>query len=71
MKVSAKEVLNRNELKSFHQDLDKHLLQEVPEIYQGGILNGKTIGLENVEQLKELTNRVKYFDKKVETLKKK
>src|SRR5699024_11833664 len=24
-KVSAKEVLNRNELKSFHQDLDNHL----------------------------------------------
>lgn len=33
-KVSAKEVLNRNELKSFHQDLDNHLKERIPHIYQ-------------------------------------
>src|SRR5699024_12793804 len=44
-KVSAKEVLNRNELKSFHQDLDNHLKERIPQIYQKGVLNDKTIGV--------------------------
>jgi len=52
-KVSAKEVLNRNELKSFHQDLDNHLKERIPQIYQKGVLNDKTIGVENVETLKK------------------
>src|SRR5699024_4072382 len=33
-KVSAKEVLNRNELKSFHQDFDNHLKARIPQTYQ-------------------------------------
>src|SRR5699024_6668657 len=52
-KVSAKEVLNGNELKSFHQDLDNHLKERIPEIYQKGVLNGKTIGVEDVPTLKK------------------
>ena len=64
-KVSAKEVLTRKELKVFHQDLDQHLLKEIPEIYQGGILNGETIGVENVEQLKNLTQRVKKLEQDI------
>lgn len=51
-KVSAKEVLTRVELKSFHHDLDQHLKKTIPEIYQKGILNGKTLGLDSVEQIK-------------------
>ncbi|WP_000951645.1 MobV family relaxase, partial [Bacillus thuringiensis] len=38
-KVSAKEVLTRKELKTFHQDLDKFLKKEIPYIYKEGILN--------------------------------
>src|SRR5690625_31989 len=57
-KVSAKEVLNRNELKSFHQDLDKHLKERIPQIYQKGVLNDKTIGVENVQILKEKSKEI-------------
>lgn len=64
-KVSAKEVLTRKELKVFHQDLDMYLLETIPEIYQGGILNGETIGVENVEQLKKLTQRVKELEQDI------
>lgn len=52
-KVSAKEVITRAELKYFHNDLDNHLKKRIPEIYQEGILNGKTIGIENVHSLKK------------------
>src|SRR5699024_10299992 len=52
-KVSAKEVLNRNELKSFHQDLDNHLKERIPQIYQKGLLNDKTIGVQDVPTLKK------------------
>src|SRR5699024_11321857 len=52
-KASAKEVLNRNELKSFHQDLDNHLKERIPQIYQKGVLNDKTIGVEDVPTLKK------------------
>src|SRR5699024_2409909 len=52
-KVSAKEVLNRNELKSFHQDLDNHLKERIPQIYQKGVLNDKTIGVEDVPTIKK------------------
>ena len=58
-KVSAKEVLTRAELKSFHNDLDKHLKERIPEIYQEGILNGKTIGIENVHSLKKHSAEIK------------
>ena len=52
-KVSAKEVLTRQDLKTFHQALDKRLIEKIPEIYQGGVLNGETIGVEDIRILKE------------------
>lgn len=58
-KVSAKEVLNRNELKAFHQDLDRFLKGEIPEIYQEGILNGETIDVENVRELKKFGDEIR------------
>ena len=57
-KVSAKEVIFRAELKYFHNDLDTHLKERIPEIYQEGILNGKTIGIENVHSLKKLSAEI-------------
>ncbi len=61
-KVSAKEVLNRSELKAFHQDLDNHLKERIPQIYQKGILNNKTIGIDDVPMLKEKTKEIKQLD---------
>lgn len=52
-KVSAKLVLTRTELQNFHQDLDSYLKEKIPEIYQEGVLNGKTIGIDDVKVLKE------------------
>lgn len=52
-KISAKQVLNRTDLKSFHSDLDKHLLTKIPSIYQTGILNDKTVGIDDVKSLKK------------------
>lgn len=57
-KVSAKEVLTRSELKSFHTDLDRHLKERIPEIYQEGILNDKTIGIENIHSLKKYSAEI-------------
>lgn len=65
-KVSAKEVLNRNELKSFHQDLDNHLKERIPHIYQKGILNDKTIGVENVQILKEKSKEIDQLGKSMD-----
>ncbi|MBS7181814.1 MAG: plasmid recombination protein, partial [Enterococcus gallinarum] len=52
LKVSAKEVLNRNALKSFHTELDKHMKENL-EFYQKGILNDKTLPFKNVEEIKK------------------
>lgn len=57
-KVSAKEVLTRKELKTFHQDLDTFLKQEIPHIYKEGILNEKTIGFETVKELKRYAEEI-------------
>src|SRR5699024_4090644 len=62
-KVSAKEVLNRNELKSFHQDLDNHLKERIPQIYQKGVLNDKTIGVEDVPTLKKHSIEIERLNK--------
>src|SRR5699024_11539699 len=62
-KVSAKEVLNRNELKSFHQDLDNHLKERIPQIYQKGVLNDKTIGVEDVPTLKKHSKEIERINK--------
>ncbi|ANS52591.1 hypothetical protein BM86_14200 [Bacillus thuringiensis] len=57
-KVSAKEVLTRKELKTFHQDLDTFLKQEIPHIYKEGILNDKTIGVDTVKDLKKYAEEI-------------
>nr|WP_180544679.1 MobV family relaxase [Bacillus thuringiensis] len=57
-KVSAKEVLTRKELKTFHQDLDAFLKQEIPYIYKEGILNDKTIGVDTVKDLKKYAEEI-------------
>ena len=46
-KVSAKEVLTRHDLQTFHEDLDQHLKKVLP-FYEQGILNNKTLPFENV-----------------------
>lgn len=65
-KVSAKEVLTRKELQSFHQDLDDFLKTEIPGIYRGGILNDKTIGIEDVKDLKKYSDQIAEEKKKLE-----
>lgn len=57
-KVSAKEVLTRQDLKTFHQDLDKHLKEKIPEIYQGGVLNDKTYPVKDVAELKRFSKEL-------------
>lgn len=57
-KISAKQVLNRTDLKSFHSDLDKHLREKIPSIYQTGILNDKTVGIDDVKSLKKYSNEI-------------
>ena len=57
-KVSAKEVLIRKDLKTFHQDLDKFLKKEIPYIYKEGILNDKTIGVDTVKDLKKHSEEI-------------
>lgn len=57
-KVSAKEALTRNELKQFHGDLDNFLKKEIPEIYREGVLNGETIGLDSVKDIKKYSKEI-------------
>ena len=63
-KVSAKEVLNRKDLQSFHDDLDKHLKENLP-FYEKGILNNKTLPFENVEQVKKYNDELKKLETKL------
>lgn len=61
-KVSAKEVLNRKDLQTFHDDLDKHLKEKLP-FYEKGILNDKTLPFENVEEIKKYNDELKQLTK--------
>src|SRR5699024_3438831 len=61
-----KEVLNRNELKSFHRDLDNHLKERIPHIYQKGILNDKTIGVDDVATLKEKSKEIEQLNENMD-----
>ncbi len=63
-KVSAKEVLNRKDLQSFHDDLDKQLKEKLP-FYEKGILNNKTLPFENVEQVKKYNDELKNLESKL------
>lgn len=56
LKVSAKECLTINHLKTFHDELDRHLKKTMGEHYQGGILNQATKdGNQSIEELKRAT----------------
>nr|WP_252616604.1 MobV family relaxase [Leuconostoc gelidum] len=55
-KVSAKEVLTRHDLQTFHDDLDQHL-KKVLLFYEQGILNNKTLPFENVAEIKKYNDQ--------------
>ncbi|MGC2973966.1 MobV family relaxase [Leuconostoc mesenteroides subsp. dextranicum] len=56
-KVSAKEVLTRHDLQTFHEDLDQHLKKVLP-FYEQGILNNKTLPFENVTEIKKYNDQL-------------
>ena len=55
-KVSAKEVLTRQDLQTFHEDLDQHLKKVLP-FYEQGILNNKTLPFENAAEIKKYNDQ--------------
>lgn len=55
-KVSAKEVLTRHDLQSFHEDLDQDVKKVLP-FYEQGILNHKTLPFENVAEIKKYNDQ--------------
>jgi len=55
-KVSAKEVLTRQDLQTFHEDLDQHLKKVLP-FYEQVILNNKTLPFENVAEIKKYNDQ--------------
>ncbi|MBU7538439.1 plasmid recombination protein [Leuconostoc lactis] len=55
-KVSAKEVLTRHDLQTFHADLDQDLKKVLP-FYEKGILNNKTLPFENVAEIKKYNDQ--------------
>ncbi|MFT9457859.1 MAG: MobV family relaxase [Liquorilactobacillus hordei] len=57
-KVSAKEVLTRHDLQSFHEDLDQDLKKVLP-FYEKGVLNNKTLPFENVTEIKKYNDQFK------------
>ena len=57
-KVSAKEVLTRHDLQTFHDDLDQTLKAVLP-FYEQGILNQKTLPFENVAEIKKYNDQFK------------
>lgn len=65
-KVCAKKVVSRKDLSSFHGDLDHFLKAEIPHIYQGGILNDKTIGIEDVKSLKKHSEAIEQEKEKLD-----
>lgn len=68
-KVSAKIVLNRNELKNFHQDLDNHLKENL-HFYEKGVLNGNTIGIDDIKILKEKSKDIEKLKSNLDSKKK-
>lgn len=57
-KVSAKQVLTRRDLQTFHDDLDQDLKKVLP-FYEKGILNNKTLPFENVAEIKKYNDQFK------------
>ena len=67
-KVSAKLVLTRNHLQKFHEQLDQYLQAEIPQIYERGVVNGQTVGVETVKELKELKTQEKALSEEINKL---
>lgn len=63
-KVSAKEVLTRHDLQTFHEDLDQHLKKVLP-FYEKGILNNKTLPFENVAEIKKYNDQFNALKKEL------
>ena len=63
-KVSAKEVLTRHDLQTFHEDLDQHLKKVLP-FYEKGILNHKTLPFENVAEIKKYNDQFNALKKEL------
>ncbi len=63
-KVSAKEVLTRHDLQTFHDDLDQHLKKVLP-FYEQGILNNKTLPFENVAEIKKYNDQFNALKKEL------
>ena len=57
-KVSAKQVLTRHDLQTFHNDLDQDLKKVLP-FYEKGVLNNKTLPFENVAEIKKYNDQFK------------
>lgn len=57
-KVSAKEVLTRHDLQTFHDELDQNLKAVLP-FFIKGILNRKTLPFENVAEIKKYNDQFK------------
>ena len=57
-KVSAKEVLTRHDLQTFHDELDQNLKAVLP-FFIKGILNHKTLPFENVAEIKKYNDQFK------------
>lgn len=57
-KVSAKQVLTRHDLQTFHDDLDQDLKKVLP-FYEKGVLNNKTLPFENVAKIKKYNDQFK------------
>lgn len=67
-KVSAKLVLTRNHLQKFHEQLDQYLQAEIPQIYERGVVNGQTVGVETVQELKQLKLQEKALSEEINKL---
>ena len=67
-KVSAKLVLTRNHLQKFHEQLDQYLQAEIPQIYERGVVNGQTVGVETVQELKQLKMQEKALSEEINKL---
>ncbi|MCT3076688.1 MobV family relaxase [Leuconostoc citreum] len=63
-KVSAKEVLTRHDLQTFHEDLDQDLKKVLP-FYEKGILNHKTLPFENVAEIKKYNDQFNALKKEL------
>lgn len=67
-RVNAKLVVSRNDLKAFHGDLDAHLKADIPKVYEKGVVNGKTLGLDSVEQIKLHDDIIKIAKQRAEVV---